>query len=181
MKATMRSKIAVIAAVLCAGLLAGSAQAALNAYLKIEGTKQGKFKGESIKGQSDDTIAISDFNLQLASPRDVASGQTTGRRMHETFSIMKEVDRASPMFLAAKNSGEVLSAVEIDFVKPGTNGNIYKSFSAKNAMVTSIRLMPGAGAGKQMEEITFAVDNVDITLKDAKGGKSATDDWLASK
>jgi type VI secretion system Hcp family effector len=162
---------------ICVLAAAGSAQAAVDAYLKLEGVKQGKFKGMSA---TDDRIAVTNFSYQ-APVADKPSGALTGRRMHGTVTIVKEVDSASPQFASAATTGEVIKNLELDFVHPGSNGSLetYKSLVITGATVATIhRIM---GGDKPMESITFSFDSESIVAKNKTGGKSAMDDWMAQK
>lgn len=175
MRSQLRTKINIFAAMICVLAMAGSAQAAVNAYLKIEGAKQGKFKGASA---SDERISISDFSYQ-APVADKTSGAMAGRRMHGTITIVKEVDSATPQFSSAAATGEVIKNLEIDFVHPGANGaqEIYKSLVITGATVSTIhRIM---GGEKPLESITFSFDSANVVAKNKMGTKTAMDDWLA--
>jgi type VI secretion system secreted protein Hcp len=171
MKSRFRSRAGIFGTLLCLLLVAGSAQAAIDAYMKIEGAKQGKFMGAT-----DERITITDFSYQAP---DKMSGLPSGRRMHSSITIVKEVDKATPMFSAATNTGEVLKNVEIDFVHPGPNGSqeIYKSLILTNATVTTIRRI--MGGEKPKESITISFDPENAVAKNKAGNKTAMDDWSA--
>jgi type VI secretion system Hcp family effector len=177
MNLRLRSKLNVFAALILVLMAAGSAQAAVDAFLKLEGVKQGKFKGMSA---TDERIAISDFSYQ-APVADKATGAMAGRRMHGTITIVKEVDSATPQFASAASTGEVLKNLEIDFVHPGANGTqeVYKSLVITGATVSTIhRIM---GGEKPLESITFTFDSENIVAKNKMGSKTAIDDWMAQK
>jgi type VI protein secretion system component Hcp len=88
------------------------------AYIRITGEKQGKFKGSSgIKGREDD-IPITTYNMGIKSPRDAASGQATGKRQHQGVSFTKALDETSPQFMEAMASNETLKEVTITFYRP---------------------------------------------------------------
>jgi type VI secretion system secreted protein Hcp len=171
-----------VAVVLCLIGGANSAQAAVAAYLKIEGTKQGSFKGETA-GMHAGSIPVVEFNYQPQSPRDAATGQASGKRMHETLRIMKEVDAASPQLMKAMTSNEVLKDVLIEFVHPGPGGKeeMYKTMHLMDAMISAVHRTGGTGAGKagEREEITFTFQKIEMTSRDGK--KMASDDWMAAK
>jgi type VI secretion system Hcp family effector len=167
MNSKLRSKIAVLAVMICSLLAAGSVQAAFDAYMQVEGAKQGKFKGAT-----DDRIAISGFSYQAA---DKATGMATGRRAHETITITREIDKASPMFLSASKTGEVLNNVQIVFLRPGTQ-EVSKTMTLTNVMVTGIKQSAGE---RPTESITLSFDAANVVAKDSKGNKTAMDDWLS--
>ena len=180
--------MAVVVCVVGATRLASAA--AVDMFLKIEGTKQGQFKGEGAAATG--RLPASQFSYQesaisgagagkVAAP-DKATGQTTGRRMHGTITIVREVDKASPMFAKAMSTGELLSSVDIEFVHNGASANpeVYKTLHMSNVMVTAIHPV-GGGTDRPVESITFTADTQNIVAKDKNGNKSAIDNWMAQK
>ncbi len=79
----------VLAVILWVTLWSGSAQAAYQFYTTIDGTKQGKFKGEG-PGRDTGRIPGLQFSYQPKPPRDVVPGQPSGKRQHEPIVIVKE-------------------------------------------------------------------------------------------
>lgn len=79
--------------------------AAQNYYMKIEGTKQGAFKGQvSRKGGA--WIRLLSYSQGMQSPRDVATGQASGKRQHKPVVVRKEVDGSSQEILRAVQTNE---------------------------------------------------------------------------
>jgi type VI secretion system Hcp family effector len=178
--------IAVLLCVFAAARIANAAQ--VDFFLKVTGTQQGQFKGEVSTG-STAQIPAAQFKYQAIAAQDAAaktSDQATaapvGRRAHSSITIVKEIGAASPMFAKALSSNEVLRSVDIEFVHPGPAGapEIYKTMHLTNAIISSIRQLPGNGKSK-LEEITFIVQPVAIEVMAKNGNKTAIDDWLASK
>jgi type VI secretion system Hcp family effector len=156
--------------VLCAAVSAllpsVTAFAAVDAYLTIEGTRQGKFKGEvSRAGAPADSIRI------LSVARESApSGLATGRRSHAVITIVREVDAASPKFAQALATNEVLKQVVITFQTSGAGaGKDAQQIELTNATIAGIR------RSGNTETITLDYPTIAVTY--AKGGKAATDDW----
>ena len=58
-------------------------------YVAIEGTKQGKFKGDNRSKAHKDQITGLAFDYEVISPRDLASGLPTGKRQHKPVTITK--------------------------------------------------------------------------------------------
>jgi type VI secretion system Hcp family effector len=120
---------------------------ALNAYIKVTGTKQGSMKGSTTRkghGSWSEVISIRWGNLVFA-----ASGQSSGKRQHQPVTIRKEVDAASPQLLQALWSNE---AVDIAVEVSGTPGT-----TLKNGTIVSIDPYfgpaPWGHSGKRYEEI----------------------------
>lgn len=173
------SLVITAAMVIC---LAGASQifAAVDAYMTIEGTNQGKFKGEAT-GVGAGKIAISEFNYMANAPADKKMekmGIATGRRQHSAITITKSIDKSSPLLMQAMKSGEVLKSVDIEFFHPSPKGpEVYKTLHLTNAVITSIQAS-GAGAGKT-EAVTISAESESFQATGMNGGKSAMDAWDA--
>ncbi|MDQ8186872.1 type VI secretion system tube protein Hcp [Pelagicoccus sp. SDUM812002] len=68
------------------------------AYMKVDG-----IKGESKSADQKDWIDIVSVS-GLVSPRDAASGLATGKRQHKPITIVKQVDKSSPLFQASSGN-----------------------------------------------------------------------------
>jgi type VI secretion system secreted protein Hcp len=173
-------RISGVLAAALAVLIAGTAQvawAAIDAYMVIKGEKQGAI-GSATTGAGAGKVSISDFSYSAAAPQDKATGATTGRRMHGTITIVREVDKASPMLMRAMSTNEVLTSVDIMFTHPGAKGpEVFKTMHLTNAVISSIKPAPG---GKS-EEITFTAETQNIETTTVKGGKTGIDDWMSQK
>src|SRR5207245_10933569 len=80
-------------------------------YMKVTGTRQGDFKGDSSNPRRVGWIKCLDFQLQFESPRDQASGQASGKRIWKTIVITKQWDAASRQFLHAVATKELHSVL----------------------------------------------------------------------
>lgn len=151
-------------------------------YLMVEGTQQGKFKGESEQRNHAQEIAGLKFQYEVSSPRDIATGQASGRRRHSAIMITKEWGAASPQFFQALVSNEVLKTVVIQFFQPDAQGNeqLMHKITLTNAVVTNIRKYGGrAGespAEMMLEDISLMFQKIEINNMQAK--TSVTDQWL---
>jgi hypothetical protein len=77
-------------------------------YISVEGTKQGKFKGETsmVKGPTGQSRVLK-FSYGVGSPRDVFTGQASGKRQHKPIVITREPGAASPQFYGAGDKRSV--------------------------------------------------------------------------
>jgi type VI secretion system Hcp family effector len=162
----------VLALFLCLTVWAGSAHAAYQFYATIEGTKQGTFTGEGT-GRAKGRIPCLQFGYQPTVPRDIATGQTTGKRQHGQIAIVKHVDAASPQLFRAVATHEILSHVNLEFFHVASDGReeVYKTLRITNAEAASIRTRAGGGIGsRELEEVTliFEQGNLEVTGPDAK-------------
>lgn len=121
-------------------LATGVAQAAQEFYVSINGAKQGPFKGEVTRKGFEGKIAGLSFDYTVVSPRDPASGQATGKRIHKPIRIMKAWGASSTQLFSALTTNEPLTAVVIDFFSTNSSGMVVLDHTVKltNAFVTSI-------------------------------------------
>jgi len=91
------------------------------------------------------------------SPRDLATGQSSGKRMHKPITITKEVDSASPLLHQMQVSGETLPEVNLAI---GVS-----KYKLSDVVISSIQSATGgAGSGKiELETISFAYQKIEIT------------------
>ncbi len=125
-------------------------------YMKVTGTRQGDFKGDSSNPRRVGWIKCLDFQLQFESPRDQASGQASGKRIWKPIVITKQWDAASPQFLQAL----------------ATN--------LTDASVTEVRQYIGRHGEAvdliELEQVGFTFRRIDVEFK--IGGTIFSDTWL---
>ncbi len=157
-------------------------------YVTVEGTKQGKFKGESQRNVHKDKFAGLSFEYEVQSPRDAATGQASGKRQHSPIRITKEWGASSPQLFQACTSNEVLKSVLFEFVKtdPAGKETIYYTIKLDNATISVYKPYTGQEEGAkhtealdtfELEEIAFTFQKIELTHKLAN--TTAMDDWRA--
>lgn len=148
---------------------------ALNAYLKITGSKQGVIKGSTIQKGKEGLIEIIAFEHEIVSPRDAATGQATGRRQHKHLVITKELDKSTTALSQALIQNEVLTSFELKFYTPnkmgaaGGQGTQVNHFTIrlKNASVVGIRTImpnnknPELSKYAEYEECSFIYEEIE--------------------
>ena len=156
---------------------------ALNGYLTLAGQKQGAISGGVTQKGREGTIAVHAFNVQISSPRDAASGLPTGKRQHQPITILKEVDKSTPLLWHALVNNENLTSWVLKFYATSAAGveqQIY-TISLTNANIASMNESMldneiAATANLPMrEEIAFTYQKITWTW--TEGGITATDDW----
>ena len=182
----MRNKIvplvalaAVLLSVLAPSLAFAQTPPPMMAYISsIKGQKSGQIKGDSIQRGREGWMQLYDYKHEIVSPRDAASGLSTGRRQHKPIVITRKVGAGSPLLMQALVSNENLTEVKFSFWQPnpriGTEVNYY-TISLTNANISSYKQFNEPGVGL-MEEISFTYQKIEMTLTD--GGISAMDDWM---
>ncbi len=155
---------------------------AYTAYISIKGQKQGQFAGDGSSKQNKNRILITSFSFSVESPRDVATGQASGKRQYHPIIIRKHWGEASPQVYEALATNENLPSVLVEFTGVSAKGieQVDHSFSLTNATISALReFTEPAQSGSEiddLEEISFNFQKIEI--KD-KNGKTFVDDWIA--
>lgn len=148
------------------------------AYVTIEGTKQGKFKGSALIKGREEAIEISKYRLGAQQTREVVSGKATGKRQYQAISFKKAVDAASPQLMQALATNETLKTVRFQFYGPSIDGGqdrVYQTVTLTNASVHSwVQDFEGDSAGGDDGETVELVFE-DIKLESNTGSTSAED------
>jgi type VI secretion system secreted protein Hcp len=157
------------------------------AYVTIQGTKTGAFKGSAtIKGRQGQIECIG-FTYAVTSPHDANTGQTSGRRQESPFVIVKHIDGASPELLQAAYTNEVLKTVTIEFTRGGGSGknDIYQSIRLTNVTISRVSQYGGTTSPDKLipnnnpfEEIAFVFQKIEVSNVESK--TTAADDWTAN-
>lgn len=161
-----------------------SAEAALNAYLRIKGQRTGEFKGGVTMKGRENTLRVLSMTHTIVSPRDPASGLPTGKRQHKPITMIVEIDRAAPLLHNALVSNETLTSLELKFWAPSVGkvaGSETQTYSIRlsNANISELRTIKSADPGApDVLEVSFTYQKIEWAWTD--GGISATDDWSAA-
>jgi type VI secretion system secreted protein Hcp len=163
---------------------------ALNAYLKLKGTKSGAITGSVTQKGREGKIMVIAVSHEIVSPRDPASGLPTGKRMHKPLVITKELDKSSPLLYQMLTTNENISEFELQFWTPqikataGTGMEVqHYTIKLTNANIANISFRmqnnkhPDLMKYAEFEEIAFTYQKIDWTWNE--GGIMATDDWEA--
>jgi type VI secretion system secreted protein Hcp len=92
---------------------------AVQAYMIINGTKQGAFKGESKNPKRAGWSDVLALQYELITPRDTETGQASGKRQHNPLVSKKQWGAATPQLFQALATNEALEAVTFEFEKIG--------------------------------------------------------------
>ena len=155
-------------------------------YISIEGTKQGAFKGEVVarEGTGHGKIAGVRYFCETTSPRDVATGQASGKRVHKPIMFSKEWDASSPQLFKALVTNELLTKVLFEFIRTDENGQdeVHFRVTLTSANIASIKsyvdLTDATGDAydaHELEDVEVTFRKIEIENMTAK--TSAVDDW----
>jgi type VI secretion system secreted protein Hcp len=152
---------------------------AVEIYIAVEGMKQGKFKGESPAKPFKDHSRVLKFGYGVVSPRDVSTGQASGKRQHKPVVITREPGAASPQFFTALVTNEVLKSVVIQFVRGKVASGVsevQQTVRLTNASISDFRQYV-ADNGRWLEDVAFIFQQIQIENK--PGATMAVDSWVA--
>ncbi len=163
---------------------------ALNAYLTIKGAKQGLMKGSVIQKGRENQIAIYGFEHEVVSPRDSATGQSSGKRQHKPMLLTKELDKSTPLLFKALAQNENISEFTLRFYSPailgsGGSGTEVQTYTIKltNATIVSINTILENNKIEVnmrlpvLQQVSFAYQKIEWIWVD--GGLSFLDTWDA--
>ena len=165
---------------------------ALEFYVTIEGTKQGKFKGESTAADHKDQLAGLAFDYEVISPRDPATGPVIGKLLRKPITFTKEWGAASPQLYQALITNEELKSVEFEFMHTDANGQqiVYHTIRLVGAAISRIRQrrllvgpnelvgpdeLIGPNFRPELEEVSLVFKR--IIIENKVGGTTVNDDW----
>lgn len=150
-----------------------------NISFSVEGTRQGVLVGEGSSQRNRGKLVGVRYEYELESPRDAATGQASGKRMHKPVSITREVGAASPQLFQAACTNEVLKSVVIEFSSTNANGEELVGYSVKLTNATLARIHQFSENNKLMETCDFTFQKIEVGCPVAK--TAAADDWNASR
>jgi type VI secretion system secreted protein Hcp len=158
---------------------------ALKIHLTLE------IDGNSIEGEStiasmerEGTIECVSFFSELSTPRDAATGLLTGRRQHAPLTIVKRIDKSTPLLLKALAQNEPVTSGIFRFFRPSPSGGgevHYYTILIETGYVASVRHEQSNNLYEEsiglpvMERVSFVFQ--DITWTYEIGGATHTDSW----
>jgi type VI secretion system secreted protein Hcp len=147
-------------------------------FCKIEGQKQGIIRGDNTVKGLEDSIPVLSLASGVLAPFDPASGQSTGKRQHEPLTIVKNLDKASPLLFLAAVTNENLKQVDCVLYRTSPTGESQPFFRIllANARIVESDIA-GNGLLNQGLRQTLRITFQKITLEDIPGKTVAEDDW----
>jgi type VI secretion system secreted protein Hcp len=152
-------------------------------YVTIEGSKQGRFKGESVLANAKGKIEGLTFSSEVASPRDAATGQASGKRIHSPIMFTKQWGAASPQLFQATVTNEVLKSVLFEFVGADKAGKelVFETVKLTNATIADLKRTldehtPEGTRG--IDQVALVFQKIEIT--DTSSKTTVSDDWQLS-
>ena len=158
--------------------------------VEIKGKTQGAFKGEGSREATRNKIEGLSFAYDLKSPRDLSTGQASGKRQHSPIKIVKGWGAATPQLFQALVTNEVLTLVTLEFRKTNANGEefVYYRIKLTDANVSEIRQFSRDGIenatakntpadASELEEVSLTFRKIEV--ENTEGKTMGADDWSA--
>ncbi len=150
-----------------------------------------KANGQAIQGQSTQTslgrensIECFEYEQEVDTAREAASGMATGRRTYRPLRILKRIDKSSPLIEKALVLNQVIEA-EFKFFRPnplgdGTTQQFYTVHIKQGRIATVKQFVPNTQGPDSihehpLEEVTFVFHTIKWTWTD--GGVEHEDTW----
>jgi type VI secretion system secreted protein Hcp len=158
---------------------ASAAVGGVHMTMTVTGHKTGLFKGDDITRSkaTAGSITVIAYQYELVSPRDPASGQATGKRIHKPVTITHEMGGSSPEFLGAAATNETLDSVVINFFRTDRSGKDVNYYRVKltNGSVSDVKQY--SSGNDVLEDISFTFQKIEQDEFSAK--RSFVDNWEA--
>lgn len=135
-------------------------------FLKVEGTKQGPIKGESVDSQHPDEIEVIGWSWGMDGNA-TAFAATAARTTLQELVVRKRVDSASTGLMSALRSNEILKKVTLSVHKAGGAASLpYLVIAVEKARIVSHRVRNETdGAPELVEELKLAFFKVSVEYR----------------
>jgi type VI secretion system secreted protein Hcp len=156
-------------------------------HMTIDGQNQGTITSACCQMEGrEDTVILYQLNHMIEQPRDKHTGRATGKRVHNPFVLLKEIDKATPLLMQALVTNELLT-VKFEFYRPnpegdGTEEQFYMIELEGANLISFAGELPNtlgkeSSAYPPLESLELAYRKIIVTYQ--TDGVSAEDDWHA--
>lgn len=152
---------------------------AFDAFMKIDG-----IDGDCTDDGHKNWIEIQSYShglaQQIGGSRSSGGAATAGRVDHADFSILKELDKATPKLNLVCCNGKHIPKVEIELCRSGEDKNLFMKYTLTDVVISNISPSGSAGGAMPMEDVQFNYGQIDweYTATDpstgSKGGAVTT-------
>jgi len=120
-------------------------QTHLEAFAKITAKTQGAIKGDSKRKGKEQQIQVLGIEFGAKSPRDVSTGQASGRRQYEPFEIEIEMGPPAAQLMQSLSTNEVITKAEFEIYKHNENGaeEVATKITLENSTVSAYKMVAG--------------------------------------
>jgi type VI secretion system Hcp family effector len=122
---------------------------------------------------------VRSFSTSVSSPRDLATGQASGKRQHKPLIVTKSMDAATPLFQKVLDTNEVLTSVVLKIYRSGTT-TVDQTITLTNAGLSQIDTVDtGAGDALPLERLSFTFQKIKYEFSVNGGVRSYEDSLVA--
>jgi len=141
---------------------------------------------------------VEDIDFAGLTPRDVATGQSSGKRQYQPIIIRKRIDKSSPLLMKSSANGKQMPTVDLEFTKQDANGReqTYMVVKMQDVLISSYQTSgagdgstrsggmktnrtgaaaPSSGQDRPMESLSLNFTKIELRRLDGK--TTMTDDW----
>jgi len=153
------------------------------AHMTLTPVGEAPIEGSVTQAGREKTILVNAFIHEVKMPRDPQTGKPTGKRFHDSLTIVKEFDKASPLLFDALCMGKRFTDVTIKFyrIDPTGSEEWYYTVKLEDAIIVNIKawfpncLDTAKESFVHMEDISFTYRKIIWTWEPDK--IEAEDDW----
>jgi type VI secretion system secreted protein Hcp len=140
-------------------------------FVTVVGKVQGQFTGENNTSR----IEVTGFEMEMTSPRDLATGQASGKRQHVPILIQKATGASSSQFFKALTTNEPLSTVTFEVYKPSATGGDVLDFKIilTNASINYFKQSYADGQKGFVDSVKFTYQTIEFN----RSGTGVSDSW----
>jgi len=148
-------------------------------YMSLKARKAGPIEGPVTQKKLEKTIKLLSFEHSLDIPVKPENGMPSGKKVHRPITVVKELDKSSPLLAQVLATADHLTEVKFQFVEP--NGNVYFTITLKNAALCGLRTFclntadPRNGPFNHMQEVSMTFEEIEWHFVD--GGITARDSF----
>lgn len=147
--------------------------ASVRGYLKID-----DIPGESADDEHKEWIEVLSYGHGISRPVDLAGGGSTDRSAHQDVSIIKRVDKSTPLLSLHVCNGTHIGDVTLDLVRVDSGGKHipYMKYTLTNVIVTSYGAVGGSGGEAPAEDFSLNYEKITwtYTTTDEQGTPTGT-------
>ena len=144
-------------------------------YLSMAGSRQGDIEGSVTTVDHEGSIEVYAYTHSIISPRDPTTGLVTGKHQHKPFTVIKPIDKATPLLYSALSTSETIKEWKLDFYRTTSTGTVENFYTIEltNAVISEIS-DKGSSYGTT-QSVSFVYQKISWTWTD--GNIMAEDYW----
>lgn len=143
---------------------------AFDAFLKIS-----SIDGDSSDSKHRNWTDIISYEHGMSHGNGIVT-QTLGPTTHETFKVVKTVDKASPILMLAVNSGQHFQQVTLELDNAGT-GQKFMEYKLSDVIVSSVNVIGSSNDGMPLEEVGFSYRKIEWKFTPKTGNTTVSTGW----